>query len=171
MATFPSYEVTCFKENVSYFSCSCDDAVNLFNLVTDLQLVKHQCSRLGTQLQVPPYQISAWENMYNRNADTILEKIIVFLIANNDNPVEILCSALIDMDHRRLAQRMRNKYEGPQGNATCLLFHFYLITPLLYIFINHKDKVGKSDNSDVHWLSLHPLQQRDMYIYIYIYWW
>ena len=124
----PSYEVTCFKENVSYFSCSGDDAAKIPKLVMDLQEVKDQYSRLGTQLQVPPYQISAWDNKYNRDADIILLKILEFLFANRKNPYEILWSALTNIDRPRLAQRLKVEYGQSQGNAIALIQYFYCMS-------------------------------------------
>ena len=84
----------------------------------------HQYYRLGILLYLPPSQLEAWENDYHRNADAILQKILEFLFDNKENPLDILCSALTCIDQHHLAQQIRDKYEAPQGNATCLHFHF-----------------------------------------------
>ena len=83
--------------------------------MTELQSVKGQYRPLGIQLGILPSQIDAWENEYNRKADTLLEKIITHLLNNKDNPLEVLCSALDRVDQTQLALRLRRIFGLPKG--------------------------------------------------------
>ena len=83
--------------------------------MTELQSVKGQYHRLGIQLGIPPNDIDAWENEYNRTADIILVKIIRYMLDNKDNPLEILCSALDRIDQTQLALRLRTLFRLPKG--------------------------------------------------------
>ena len=103
---------------------SCGDAVTLPKLVMELQGVKGQYRRLGIRLCIHPSQIDAWEKEYWSNADTILEKIIGYLLDNKGNPLEVLCSALDDIDQTQLAKRLRNIYGIPQGMNLSLYLIF-----------------------------------------------
>ena len=93
----------------------------------ELQSVKGQYRALGIQLDILPSQIDAWEDEYRR-ADTILEKIISHMLNNKDNPLEILCSALNDINQTQLALRLRNIFELPKGiNNVSLFSRFFLL--------------------------------------------
>ena len=81
----------------------------------ELQSVKGQYRPLGIQLGILPSQIDAWEVQYRRASDTMLEKIIGYLLDNKDNPLEVLCSALYRIDQTHLALRLGHISGLPRG--------------------------------------------------------
>ena len=100
----------------------CVYAVILSELMRDLCEVKSQYRHFGIHLDVPSYLIDSWDAEYLKNADTVLAKILTYLLDNEDDPLEILCSALIIINKPRLANTLRSKYGVPRGNNVVSLF-------------------------------------------------
>ena len=86
------------------------------DLVVELRSVKAKYHRFGIQLAVPPYEIEAWEQEFQRDAERLLEKILVFLFANQRNPMKIIYAALQNIDQPNLADKLMLKYGESQGN-------------------------------------------------------
>ena len=94
---------------------SCDHAAKIPELVTDLKDIQGKYYEFGSKVRVPLFQLDAWEGQYQKNSNIILPKIFNYLFAKVQNPYEIICSALGDMDEDVLAEKIRGKYQKPEG--------------------------------------------------------
>ena len=103
------------------------------DLVVDLKSIKANYHMFGVQAGVPPYDIDAWEVNFLKDADRILEKILGFLLDSQMDPMKPICDALEKIDKPILANKLRLKYGGSQGNVE-----------LLYVVHNDKELERKS---------------------------
>ena len=82
----------------------------------DLQSVKSKYFQFGIQLDIPSYTIEAWEIRFQRDADRMLEKILLYVFDNHENSMETIYAALMNIDQHNLAEKFEFKYGATQGN-------------------------------------------------------
>ena len=97
------------------------------DLVLELQSIKAEYYRFSIQLRVPHEEIVAWEQQFQRDANRMLGEILQFLFANDHNPMETLYTALQNIDQPKLADELKLKYGGAQGNNVVIYKYLYII--------------------------------------------
>ena len=129
------------------FTCAGTEAA-IADLVLDLRSIKAQYYRFGIQLRVPPHEIMEWEQEFQRDANGILGEILNFLFANYRNPIELLYTALLKIDQAILAEELKLKYGGAQGNnvESCVSIDI--------LYANGKKKSTGNENKGNIWSSV-----------------